>query len=67
MEFGTHVKLVLGAGEKPVVGHFLHRNENGTDAIEPPGGGVENVPRQEPKGGKYVPGEEDLGKTWHAV
>lgn len=34
MKFGTHVKAVLGAGEGATLGHFLHHNDDGTDAIQ---------------------------------
>lgn len=64
---GEHVNLVTGAGEAAVIGHFLHHNADGTDAIQPPGGGVENVPHREPEAGTYTPGKEDLGRTWHTI
>lgn len=69
---GKHVWYVPGAGEAAVLVHYLRDNHDGTQAIQPPGGGEVSVPRREPKGGEYVSdpsaeGYEDLGQTWHTV
>jgi len=65
---GKHVWYVGGAGEEAVLAHFVKHNGDGTDKIQVPGGGTENVPRREPDAGEYDPaGKQDLGKTWHTI
>lgn len=71
---GKHVNYVGGAGEDAVVAHFLGHNDDGTDSIQVPSGGVERVPRREPAHGTYTPTTdssdpkfEDLGRTWHTI
>lgn len=69
---GKHVMYVPGAGEEAVIAHYGGANDDGTDKIQVPGGGIENVPRQEPENGEYVAdpdaeGYENLGRTWHTI